>query len=144
MRKTRHSFTWANSERRSTKIRRRSPRFSDDGASWSPQRVMSCPLGPRRRDSSGAVRRRRQVPQYKYREYTISISTMRVDDAIKVDTDIFLSPDATTGFGNRLRAGTTQENSSPEEDDRLQAAIDAWNDVNAQIEEFIAENVGRR
>jgi hypothetical protein len=31
------------------------------------------------------------VPQYKYREYTISISTMRVDDAIKVDTDIFLS-----------------------------------------------------
>ena len=26
----------------------------------------------------------------------------------------------------------------------LQAAIDAWNDINTQIEEFIAENVGRR
>jgi hypothetical protein len=28
-----------------------SPRSSDDGASWSPQMVMSWPLGPRRRDS---------------------------------------------------------------------------------------------
>jgi hypothetical protein len=43
-----------------------------------------------------------------------------------------------------IGAGTARENSSPEEDDRLQAAIDAWNDVNTQIEEFIAENVGRR
>ena len=53
------------------------------------------------------------MPQYKYREYTISISTMRVDDAIKVDTDIFLSPDAATGFGNRLRAGTPNSYQSP-------------------------------
>src|ERR1700730_12155653 len=53
MRRTQHSFTWASLERRSTKIRRRSPRSSDDGASWSPQRVMSCRLGPRRRDSLG-------------------------------------------------------------------------------------------
>ena len=41
-------------------------------------------------------------------------------------------------------AGTARENSSPEKDARLQAAIDAWNDVNTQIEESIAENVGRR
>jgi len=37
-----------------------------------------------------------------------------------------------------------RENSSPEEDASLQAAIDAWNDVNTQIEESIAENVDRR
>ena len=43
-----------------------------------------------------------------------------------------------------IGAGTARENSSPEEDARLQAARDAWNDVNVQIEEFIAENVGRR
>jgi predicted phage gp36 major capsid-like protein len=43
-----------------------------------------------------------------------------------------------------IGAGTAQENSSPEEDARLQTAIDAWNDINVQIEEFIAENVGRR
>jgi hypothetical protein len=45
MRRTRHSFTWANFERRSTKIRRPSQRSSDDGALWSPQRVMSWPVG---------------------------------------------------------------------------------------------------
>ena len=43
-----------------------------------------------------------------------------------------------------IGAGTARENSSPEEDARLRAAIDAWNDVNTQIEESIAENVGRR
>ena len=43
-----------------------------------------------------------------------------------------------------IGAGTARENSSPEEDERLQAARDAWNDVNVQIEEFIAENVGAR
>jgi alanyl-tRNA synthetase len=43
-----------------------------------------------------------------------------------------------------IGAGTARENSSPEEDARLQAAIDAWNDINTQIEEFIAENVGPR
>ena len=43
-----------------------------------------------------------------------------------------------------IGAGTARETSSPEEDARLQAAIDAWNDVNTQIEEFIAENVGAR
>jgi predicted phage gp36 major capsid-like protein len=43
-----------------------------------------------------------------------------------------------------ISAGTAQENSSPEQDARLQTAIDAWNDINVQIEEFIAENVGRR
>ena len=43
-----------------------------------------------------------------------------------------------------IGAGTARENSSPEEDARLQAAIDAWNDIDTQIEEFIAENVGRR
>jgi len=43
-----------------------------------------------------------------------------------------------------IGAATARENSSPEEDARLRAAIDAWNDVNTQIEESIAENVGRR
>jgi hypothetical protein len=43
-----------------------------------------------------------------------------------------------------IGAGTARENSSPEEDASLQAAIDAWNDVNTQIEESIAENVDRR
>jgi hypothetical protein len=43
-----------------------------------------------------------------------------------------------------IAAGTARENSSPEEDARLLAARDVWNDVNTQIEEFIAENVGRR
>ena len=43
-----------------------------------------------------------------------------------------------------IGAGTARENSSPEEDAGLQAAIDAWNDIDTQIEEFIAENVGRR
>jgi hypothetical protein len=43
-----------------------------------------------------------------------------------------------------IGAGTARENSSPEKDARLEAAIDAWNDVNTQIEESIAENVDRR
>jgi hypothetical protein len=43
-----------------------------------------------------------------------------------------------------IGAGAGRENSSPEEDARLQAAIDAWDDINTQIEEFIAENVGHR
>jgi hypothetical protein len=47
------------------------------------------------------------VPQYKYREYTISIATMRVGDAIKVDTEIFVAPDDGGRVSNRLRTGTT-------------------------------------
>jgi hypothetical protein len=75
------------------------------------------------------------VPQYKYREYTISISTMRVDDAIKVDTDIFLSPDAATGVGNRLRAGTTKFVSVAPLDEVHKTAFDS---AAATIDEHIA------
>jgi hypothetical protein len=43
-----------------------------------------------------------------------------------------------------IDAGTARENSSPQEDARLQAAIDASNEINVQIEQFIAESVGLR
>jgi hypothetical protein len=75
------------------------------------------------------------VPQYKYREYTIAISTRRVDDAIKVDTNIFLSPDAATGVGNRLRAGTTKFVSVAALDDVHKTAFDS---AAATIDEHIA------
>ena len=74
------------------------------------------------------------MPQYKYREYTISISTMRIDDAIKVDTDIFLSPDAATGVGNRLRTGTITFASVAPLDDVHKTAFDS---AAATIDEHI-------
>ena len=75
------------------------------------------------------------MPQYKYREYTVSISTMRVDDAIKVDTDIFLSPDAATGVGNRLRTGGTKFVSVAPLDDVHKTAFDS---AAVAIDEHIA------
>jgi hypothetical protein len=45
--------------------------------------------------------------KYRYREYTITIATMLVGTAIKVDTDVFLSPEA-EGLGtNKLRSGSS-------------------------------------
>jgi hypothetical protein len=43
-----------------------------------------------------------------------------------------------------IAAGTSDDAPLPEEDVQLQAAMDVWKDVNTQIEEFIAESVGRR
>jgi len=43
-----------------------------------------------------------------------------------------------------VAAGTSRDTSLPEEDAQLKAAMDVWKDVNTQIEEFIAENIGRR
>ena len=70
------------------------------------------------------------MPQYKYREYTIAISTKRVDDAMK-----FLSPDAATGVGNRLRAGATKFVSVAPLDEVHKTAFDS---AAATIDEHIA------
>ena len=43
-----------------------------------------------------------------------------------------------------IAAGTSRDTPLLEEDVQLKAAMDVWKDVNTQIEEFIAENVGRR
>ena len=43
-----------------------------------------------------------------------------------------------------IAAGTSGDAPLPEEDVQLKAAMDVWKDVNTQIEEFIAENIGRR
>jgi hypothetical protein len=40
-----------------------------------------------------------------------------------------------------IGAGMARENLSPEEDARLQAAIDAWNDINTQIEESMPKTL---
>jgi hypothetical protein len=46
------------------------------------------------------------MPQYRYKGHTISISSMSAGDAIKVDTKIFLRPDAVPGVTSILRAST--------------------------------------
>ena len=43
-----------------------------------------------------------------------------------------------------IASGTSDDAPLPEEDAQLRAAMDVWKDVNTQIEEFIAESVGRR
>ena len=43
-----------------------------------------------------------------------------------------------------IAAGTSRDTPLLEEDVQLKAAMDVWKDVNTQIEEFIAENIGRR
>ena len=43
-----------------------------------------------------------------------------------------------------VAAGTSRDAPLAEEDAQLRAAMDVWKDVNTQIEEFIAENIGRR
>jgi hypothetical protein len=47
-----------------------------------------------------------EMPQYRYNGHTISISAMSAGDAVKVDTEIFLRPDAVLGVTGRLRAST--------------------------------------
>jgi hypothetical protein len=49
-----------------------------------------------------------QVQQYKYREYSISISTTRSGEKIRVETKIFLPPDAEDRVGQGLHVNTTQ------------------------------------
>ena len=79
---------------------------------------MSWPLGPPRRDSLGPYSPRQhgtgpglpshaevQVPQYKHRGYSISISIKRFDDKVKVETEILLPPDADDLDGDRSLAG---------------------------------------
>jgi hypothetical protein len=46
------------------------------------------------------------VPEYKYREYVISIATLRVGPAIKVDTEISLSPDSAERAGTIACGGS--------------------------------------
>lgn len=65
------------------------------------------------------------MPQYKYREYTISIATMRVDDAIKVDTEIFVAPDDGGRVRNTLRTGTTNLVSVAPLEDVLTEALES-------------------
>jgi hypothetical protein len=43
-----------------------------------------------------------------------------------------------------IGAGTSRENSAPEEDARLQAASEALDEIHVLMKEFIAENTGRR
>jgi len=75
---------------------------------------MNWPLGPRRRDSLGPYSPRQhrtgpglpshaevQVPQYKHRGYSISISIKRFDDKVKVETEILLPPDVDDRDGDR-------------------------------------------
>jgi hypothetical protein len=48
-----------------------------------------------------------QVPQYKHRGYSISISIKRFDDKVKVETEILLPPDVDDRDGDRSLAGGT-------------------------------------
>jgi Ser-tRNA(Ala) deacylase AlaX len=43
-----------------------------------------------------------------------------------------------------IGAGTSRENSTPEEDARLQAASEVLDVIHVRMKEFIAENTGRR
>jgi hypothetical protein len=54
------------------------------------------------------LQRGEEVPQYKYRGHIISISAASAGDAVKVDTKIFLRPDASLGVTSKLRASTLQ------------------------------------
>ena len=41
------------------------------------------------------------MPQYKHREYAVSIATMRSGDGMEVDTEIFSPPTVEDGLGDR-------------------------------------------
>jgi hypothetical protein len=67
------------------------------------------------------------VAQFKYRhgEYTITIATMRVATAIKVDTEVYLSPDPDGRVTNALRTGTSTLVPIEPIDDVLKKALEA-------------------
>ena len=48
------------------------------------------------------------MPQYTHREYTISISTVNLGPEIRIETEIFLAPDAAGRGGARLRASSVR------------------------------------
>jgi hypothetical protein len=72
---------------------------------------------------AGYTTRKRDATVQIYNGHTISISAMSAGDAIKVDTTIFLRPDAVPGVTSILRASTLRLVPVAPSDDLLQEAL---------------------